>query len=124
LHREFGNRLVSWLESRQNSFTIANAQRELARSALSLLRRSSGVAYPFLRTCTDFLKHLDDDVEKDLDGILHSGEKISEISLFLFHISTAGSIRGTQAVQMKIFNEAFRSSMDLDSLRNLYIYQG
>lgn len=116
--------MVDWLESLQSSFTISNAQRDLACSALSLLRRQSGVAYPFLRTCDDLLKHLNEDIEQNIDGLIQAGEKISEIILFLFHISTAGSIRGTQAVQMKIFNEAFRSSMDLDSLRNIYIYQG
>lgn len=125
LHQAFGSQFVDWLGSLQNS-DVSNAQKILASSALNLLRRRSDVAYPFLKFCTDLLKHLlDPKVYGDnFNEIERLGEKLSATAIFLFHISTAGSVRGTQAIQLKLFNEAFQSSMDLDSMRNVYLYQG
>lgn len=124
LYQAFGNPLVDWLESLQKS-NVSNAQKLLASSALLLLRQRSDVAYPFMKLCTDSLKHLlkPEVFGESLDAIIRLGEKLSAIAIFLFHLSTAGSIRGTQAIRLKLFNEAFQSSMDLDSMRNVYIYK-
>jgi hypothetical protein len=125
LYQCFGSKFVEWLESVQSS-DLSNAQNTLAGSALNLLHRRSAVAFPFLNCCKIFLNHLLEPTRHaaDHNEVVRLGEKLSAIAIFLFHISTAGSVRGTQAIQLKLFNEAFQSSMDLDSMRNVYIYQG
>jgi hypothetical protein len=73
---------------------------------------------------TRFLEHLSSGGYDMTRRFLDSISKISEIVIFMFHISTSGAARSTHSLQLKLRNEYRRFSQHADGIRNIFVMNG
>lgn len=115
----FPQELQLWLDKCCNDDSMSK-MRGLAIEASNLIRKSADLCYPLVRILRELLEHLGTDLS-ETDRFWPLACKLSEMALYLFHISTAGAVRCSHSLGIKLRNAPGVFSQDVDALRNVYI---
>lgn len=119
----FSMELSAWLERCSNDRELM-ALRPIAVEASNLVSATADTCYPIKRVMVEFLEHIKSsgyDIANNFSGQI---SKLSEIVIYMFHISTAGAVRSTHSLQLKLRNEFRRFSQHSDGIRNVFIMRG
>jgi hypothetical protein len=97
--------------------------RHFAIAAVQLIEKKGETNFATLRAAEAFCKHLDM-INYPMDRFCRLAERISQLIIFMFHISIPGAIRISHAVKLKLFNEIPNAAENVDALRNVFILKG
>lgn len=95
--------------------------RTLAVEATNLVSTTPDVCYPLQRVMAKLLEHLNSSNFELAEDKLNQMYKLSELVIFMFHLSIAGAARSTHSLQLKLRNEYRRFSQHSDGTRNIFI---